>query len=47
MGFLSNVDVPFTVIKPDELPASTHAGDPGEALWRTIELGGVRIRRVT
>ena len=38
--------VPFTSIDWSELPPTRHAGERGEAIWRTIELAGLRIRMV-
>lgn len=37
---------PFTVTDWSAVPATEHPGDPGMALWRTIELGDIRIRMV-
>ena len=39
-------EVPFKVIDWEKVPVTHHAGDRGEALWRTLELGHVRVRRV-
>jgi hypothetical protein len=39
-------NVPFTAIDWDAVPATEHPGTTGVALWRTVELGNVRVRRV-
>jgi len=39
-------DLPFTVTAWDEMPATEHPGETGQALWRTLDVGDVRIRRV-
>jgi hypothetical protein len=36
----------FTVTDWSEVPATTHAGDAGQALWRTREIGDIRVRMV-
>lgn len=38
--------LPFTVTDWSEVPATSHRGDAGEALWRTLELGDIRVRMV-
>jgi hypothetical protein len=38
--------LPFTPVHWDQLPASHHAGDTGEALWRTMNNDDVRMRVV-
>jgi len=37
---------PFTVTDWSRVPATEHAGTTGLALWRTLEIGDVRIRLV-
>lgn len=37
---------PFTVTDWAEVPETRHAGETGEALWRTLEIGDLRIRQV-
>lgn len=39
-------ELPFTPVHWDALPATTHKGDPGEAIWRTLNNGDVRMRVV-
>ena len=38
--------VPFMTTDWSKLPATEHAGVTGRALWRTIELGNIRVRMV-
>lgn len=38
--------LPFTVTDWSEIPATAHAGDAGQALWRTLEIGDIRVRLV-
>lgn len=40
------LDMPFGVIDWHDVPASTHAGETGEATWRTVQAGSTRIRIV-
>jgi uncharacterized cupin superfamily protein len=37
---------PFTVTDWSGVPETRHAGTTGEALWRTLEIGDLRIRQV-
>jgi hypothetical protein len=39
--------VPFGVTDWNALPATTHPGSTGFALWRTLQLGDIRVRLVT
>jgi quercetin dioxygenase-like cupin family protein len=39
-------DLPFTTIAWDSVAETTHAGDSGEARWRTFEGGNLRVRMV-
>ncbi len=41
---LSNI--PFKVINWQNIPATEHKGETGMALWRTRDLGCVRVRMV-
>jgi hypothetical protein len=41
---MSNFD--FQTIDWDTIPASEHKGQTGTAVWRTLQLEGLRIRRV-
>lgn len=38
--------IPFTLTDWNSLPSTIHAGETGEAIWRTTEVGGLRIRMV-
>lgn len=38
--------VPFTLTDWSAVPATVHAGETGEAIWRTIQIGDLRIRMV-
>lgn len=39
-------DVPFTTTDWSQVPATEHPGETGKAIWRTIELGNIRVRMV-
>ena len=39
-------ELPFTVTNWDEIAPTTHAGESGHALWRTLNIGDIRIRIV-
>jgi hypothetical protein len=39
-------DLPFTVTDWSTVDASRHAGETGEAIWRTQNIGDIRIRQV-
>lgn len=39
-------DLPFSVINWSDVTASEHAGDSGQAQWRTHEVGDLRVRMV-
>jgi quercetin dioxygenase-like cupin family protein len=39
-------DVPFMTTDWQTVPASTHPGTSGVALWRTVEQGNIRVRMV-
>ena len=39
-------DVPFTAVDWTQVPETEHAGAPGTAYWRTIQLGPIRVRKV-
>ena len=36
----------FTHTDWDVVPMTTHAGERGQATWRTLEIGDIRVRRV-
>ena len=40
------MDVPFTTTDWESLPSTTHPGDPGVAIWRTLQVGNLRVRMV-
>ncbi len=39
-------DVPFCTIDWSTIPPTKHPGVTGEALWRTFEMGNIRVRMV-
>lgn len=39
-------DHPFALTDWDAVEATRHPGETGEAVWRTVMMGDVRIRRV-
>ncbi|HEY8086565.1 MAG TPA: DHCW motif cupin fold protein [Polyangiaceae bacterium] len=39
-------DAPFQVIDWAPIEPTTHPGDPGTAIWRTVEAGNARVRIV-
>jgi hypothetical protein len=39
-------DFPFTVTDWSRVPATEHPGATGTALWRTLDIGDVRVRLV-
>ena len=41
------VQVPFGTVDWDRVAHTEHAGERGTAMWRTIEVGNLRLRRVT
>lgn len=38
--------LPFTVTNWADVPPTRHAGDTGEALWRSFTIGDLRVRLV-
>ena len=38
--------LPFTVTDWSQVAATTHAGESGQALWRTLDTGDLRVRVV-
>jgi uncharacterized cupin superfamily protein len=38
--------LPFTVTDWSQVAAITHAGESGQAFWRTLNIGDVRVRMV-
>lgn len=38
--------LPFTVIDWSKHPATAHPGATGEAIWRTLDIGDLRVRLV-
>ncbi len=39
-------DIPFQTTDWSAITPSVHPGENGQALWRTVEIGGIRIRMV-
>ncbi|PST23295.1 hypothetical protein C7U61_01830 [Rhizobium sp. JAB6] len=39
-------ELPFTVTNWDEVAATRHAGESGHALWKTVNIGDIRVRIV-
>lgn len=39
-------DVPFTVTDWTRASSAEHPGDTGKAIWRTLEIGNIRVRIV-
>ncbi|RZJ50609.1 MAG: hypothetical protein EOO19_02785 [Chryseobacterium sp.] len=39
--------IPFQSIDWNQIPKTEHTGETGKAIWQTIQLGGLRIRKVT
>lgn len=39
-------DVPFSTTDWNKIPQTTHPGETGEAWWKTLELGNIRVRMV-
>ena len=39
-------NIPFEAVDWDKIPAEEHRGERGTSLWRTIERGSLRVRRV-
>ncbi len=37
---------PFTVTDWSQVAPTTHPGDSGQALWRTVNIGDIRVRMV-
>jgi quercetin dioxygenase-like cupin family protein len=38
--------VPFSTIEWDKIALTEHAGETGKAIWRTVEQGNLRVRKV-
>jgi hypothetical protein len=38
--------IPFQITDWDNIPVTEHAGETGIALWKTLQLGNLRIRMV-
>ncbi len=45
-GSMQLRDIPFQTIDWSQVQPTLHAGDPGTATWRTVEVGNVRVRIV-
>ena len=46
VGAMKIEDVPFAAIDWSQVATTEHAGSRGKAIWRTIEVGNVRVRKV-
>jgi quercetin dioxygenase-like cupin family protein len=40
------VDIPFDTTDWNALEPTIHAGETGQAIWRTLQLGEIRVRMV-
>ena len=38
--------LPFTITDWSQVPVTTHPGETGQALWRTLNIGDIRVRMV-
>lgn len=43
---MSSANIPFQTTNWDQVPATVHPGETGEAHWKTIQYGDLRIRMV-
>ena len=43
---MANQSIPFKVIDWKQIPITEHKGESGLAYWQTIQLEGLRIRKV-
>lgn len=41
-----NSNIPFQTINWQAIQATTHAGETGFGFWKTLQLEGLRIRKV-
>lgn len=39
-------DLPFTSTDWSEMPTTEHPGETGKAIWKTFEIGDLRVRQV-
>jgi len=39
-------DLPFTLTEWDKVEPVSYPGETGEAIWRTLNIGDIRIRQV-
>lgn len=39
-------EVPFMTTDWSKIPETEHKGDQGKAIWRTLEIGNIRVRMV-
>jgi quercetin dioxygenase-like cupin family protein len=39
-------EVPFSTLDWSQVEPTEHAGDSGKAIWRTLEVGNIRVRKV-
>ncbi|MDI1305486.1 MAG: DHCW motif cupin fold protein [bacterium] len=40
-------NIPFQAINWDKIEKTEHKGETGTAYWQTLQLGGLRIRKIT
>lgn len=40
------INIPFSTIDWSKVPVTKHAGETGEALWKTLDLSCVRVRMI-
>jgi hypothetical protein len=45
-GMMKLEGIPFQSIDWSRIEPTSHPGDPGAAIWRTVEVGNVRVRKV-
>jgi hypothetical protein len=46
MGTMKIPELPFTITDWSQVPSTEHSGETGRALWRTLNIGDVRVRMV-
>lgn len=40
------LDIPFATVDWGKIASTEHKGESGKALWRTVQLGDIRVRMV-
>ncbi|MES3017192.1 MAG: DHCW motif cupin fold protein [Bacteroidota bacterium] len=43
---MTTTNIPFQITNWEKIPATTHSGETGSALWKTLQFGDLRIRMV-